>query len=101
MTAAKREVVKMLDEKLRKRLRDLGRALTQAIADSPEVGEHLREIRREGYTLYLVLDGQAAKTDPGSPTLPLAQPVFRINGEDLLFLRSVGIDPTRRRRKPS
>jgi hypothetical protein len=25
------------------------------------------------------------------------QPVFRIHGEDLAFLRSIGIDPTRRR----
>ncbi|MDX1382002.1 MAG: hypothetical protein R3190_00080 [Thermoanaerobaculia bacterium] len=28
-----------------------------------------------------------------------ADPVFRIDGKDLLFLRSIGIDPTRKSRK--
>jgi|RhiMethySRZTD1v2_1073278.scaffolds.fasta_scaffold754413_2 hypothetical protein len=92
----------ILDENLRQMLRDLGRALSQAIAESPEVGETLRRIESEGYSLHLVLD---CKRDGESPTpaAPRAaaggEPVFRINGDDLFFLRSCGIDPTRRRRR--
>jgi hypothetical protein len=92
----------LLDENLRQMLRDLGRALSHAIAESPEVGETLRRIESEGYSLHLVLD---CKRDGETPAAPAArpagraEPVFRINGDDLFFLRSCGIDPTRRRRR--
>jgi hypothetical protein len=84
-------------------LRDLGRALSAAIGDSPQVGRTLRQIREEGYTLYLQVDckreeeEQAAVTGARRPRG--GEPVFRINGEDLTFLRSIGIDPTRRGRR--
>jgi hypothetical protein len=38
--------------------------------------------------------------EPEPPRAPAAPP-FRIDGEDLSFLRSIGIDPTRRRRRRS
>jgi hypothetical protein len=31
--------------------------------------------------------------------LPPQEPVFQINGQDLSFLKSIGIDPTRRARR--
>ena len=93
-------------------LRDLGRALSEAISESPEVGRTLRRLRSEGYTLHLVLDckrrGEAAEAadavdgDEASRALaptPAGEPAFRINGDDLSFLRSCGIDPTRRPRR--
>lgn len=106
-----------LDDKLRQMLRDLSRALYEAISDSTEVGESLRRIRREGYTLHLLLDckreDREEKGERAEPrALPEAlavpagavadlegEPSFRINGQDLVFLRSIGIDPTRRRRR--
>jgi len=92
----------LLDENLRQMLRDLGRALSHAISESPEVGETLRRIENEGYSLHLVLDckrdGETAAT-PEPPRRAGGEPVFRINGDDLFFLRSCGIDPTRRRRR--
>ena len=93
-------------------LRDLGRALSEAISESPEVGRTLRRLRSEGYTLHLVLDckrrgeageaGEAVDAEEASRTLaptPAGEPAFRINGDDLSFLRSCGIDPTRRPRR--
>jgi hypothetical protein len=93
-------------------LRDLRRALSEAISDSPDVGRTLRRIREEGYSLYLLVD---CKRDPfgDDDPLPVAsrmarrererdrerEPVFQINGPDLHFLRSIGIDPTRRSRR--
>lgn len=95
-------------------LRDLRRALSEAISDSPDVGRTLRRIRDEGYSLYLLVD---CKRDPfgDDDPLPVAsrssrrererahererEPVFQINGTDLHFLRSIGIDPTRRSRR--
>jgi hypothetical protein len=95
----------LLDENLRQMLRDLGRALSHAISESPEVGETLRRIESEGYSLHLVLDckrdGESSIAAPAPSPRPRAggEPVFRINGDDLFFLRSCGIDPTRRRRR--
>jgi hypothetical protein len=91
-------------------LRDLRRALSDAISDSSEVSRTLRRIREEGYSLYLLVDCKREAFDDDDP-LPVAsrmsrrerererEPVFQINGPDLHFLRSIGIDPTRRSRR--
>lgn len=91
------------EERLKQVMRDLGRALAAAIAAQPEVGESLRRARDDGYNLYVVLDGkrqgfglELARCEAPNPSGPAT---FRINGEDLVFLRSIGIDPTRRRRR--
>jgi hypothetical protein len=120
-----------LDPELRRKLRDFGRALSAAIADSGEAARRLGELQEEGYSLYLLVEGAgrgAAATDapflgdrtPGATSsgdgnggalqrsprrLPAhagsREPSFRMNGEDVAFLRSMGIDPTRsiRRRR--
>jgi hypothetical protein len=93
------------EQRLRQILRELERALSQAIADSPEIGESLRRIQEEGFELQMVFECKTASepTDETGPAPPprrarrSVQPVFRIHGEDLAFLRSIGIDPTRRR----
>ena len=77
------------------------------MAESPEVHDRLDSIRREGYTLNLFLDCKRSGSDKSSGKAdsatrrPLAPPTFRIDGRDLAFLRSVGIDPTRKARSRS
>jgi len=96
----------VLDDKLHQMLRDLRRALSDAISESPDVSRTLRRIREEGYSLYLLVDCKREALDDDDP-LPVASrmgrrerdPVFQINGPDLHFLRSIGIDPTRRSRR--
>ena len=46
-----------MDAKLRRKLRDFGKALSEAISDSTEATRRLNELRDEGYSLYLLLDG--------------------------------------------
>ena len=98
-----------LDDKLHQMLRDLRRALSEAISDSAEVNRTLRKIREEGYALYLLVDCKRESLDeePLSLTAPRfrssssssGEPAFQIDGRDLSFLRSIGIDPTRRLRR--
>jgi hypothetical protein len=110
--ALRQEIMK-LDQGMHRMLRDFGRALSEAISESSEASEKLREIRDRGYSLYLLLDGARSErltadtpsSDAPKPRAPRAprrprpaEPEFRINGDDLSFLRSVGIDPTRRLR---
>jgi hypothetical protein len=96
-----------LDDKLHQMLRELRRALSEAISESSDVNRTLRRIREEGYALYLLVD---CKREPGeiepltfattsAPRLSSGEPAFQIDGRDLSFLRSIGIDPTRRLRR--
>lgn len=105
-----------LDDKLHQMLKDLRRALSDAISESSEVSRTLRKIREEGYSLYLLVDCKREVGDPEPLALtPAARrslpaisaagsssssdPCFLIDGRDLSFLRSIGIDPTRRLRR--
>jgi hypothetical protein len=140
-----------LNARLKRKLADLGKALSEAISESSAASRHLAELREEGYSVYLLLEsdgerGEGTQTaagrrsgalsarshgerdepadaarqlaaqrqltgrshPPGDRQLPAAAsaepaPTFLIDGRDLAFLRSVGIDPTRpaRRRKSS
>ncbi len=98
-----------LDDRMRLLLRDLSRALFEAISDSHDVHRSLRQLRSEGYRLQLLVDCKPTPTAPVPVTAPVEpeptraqpEPAFRIDGEDLSFLRSIGIDPTRRRRRRS
>lgn len=47
---------KTLDDKLNRLLQDLGKALSELIAESPDVTDTLDEIHREGYRLSLLVD---------------------------------------------
>jgi len=86
-------------------LRELRRALSKAISESTEVNRTLRKIREEGYSLYLLVDCKRdlaeleSLTFANAPRLSSGEPVFQIDVRDLSFLRSIGIDPTRRLRR--
>ena len=97
--------VTILDQKLRQMLEQLSRALHSVIAESEDVHVHLDRIRDEGYSLNLLLDCQPDLEQRGEKDLEprslrmlhgSEQPTFRIDSNDLTFLKSVGIDPTRR-----
>jgi hypothetical protein len=90
-----------LNDKVRQILRDFGHALSAAITDSSEASQALRRLREEGYSLYLLVreadSSQSIELRAASPQD--REPMFRIDGRDLQFLRSIGIDPTRRLRR--
>jgi hypothetical protein len=61
-------------------------------------------IRQEGWSVYLVVDRKKEDETPegielSTPQVRSEEPVFRIDSSDLLFLNSIGIDPTRRCRR--
>jgi hypothetical protein len=104
-----------VDDKIKQLLEELGNAINESISASLEVNERIQKIRDEGYNLYVVLDAtigldrDADDADEGEsrevrnqlalqPSSGGAQ--FRINVDDLSFLRSVGIDPTRKVKVP-
>jgi hypothetical protein len=90
-------------DRLQQMLSEFRRALYEAITDSGDVHRTWRQLRDEGYSLYLLVDckKQDGQENGERGKLPLApqDPVFQINGPDLSFLKSIGIDPTRRARR--
>ncbi len=104
-----------LDEKTRAALRQLGKALNEAVSSSVEVHGILQSLREEGHEPYLVLDATVALDARGRrsraalPSIRRGGPAhreeaegaaFKIDVKDLHFLRSLGIDPTRAPRAP-
>ncbi len=93
-----------MDEKLKQLVEDLRGAVSQALVDSVEVDQALRGIREHGWSLYLVVDrkngGEALEAyEIGSDAPATTEAGFKIDATDLSFLRSIGIDPTRRGRR--
>jgi hypothetical protein len=107
-----------LNDHLRQMLKELGQAINESISGSGRVHESIQRIRDEGYNLYMVLDAKVgvnkrerstrrkagsreATGDRKRTEEPLieeraASAAFRINVKDLRFLKSLGIDPTRK-----
>lgn len=80
----------------------LEEALASAIAESGDASDALEGLREEGYSLYLLVrEGEDEEAVVGRPQVGrrAAEPEFRIDGRDLRFLKSIGIDPTRRLRR--
>lgn len=97
---------RLLNDDVREMLRALGRALSTAISASPQASASLERLRAEGYTLHLSVDCKVRpELEPASSLAgadpAVVEPTFRINRHDLTFLRSCGIDPTRRRKPRS
>src|ERR1700693_2607549 len=101
-----------INDHLREMLKELGQAINESISGSGRVHDSIQRIRDEGYNLYMVLDakvgvnrraarsGRRRRSSPsaaGKGSVPAGeQAAFRINIKDLRFLKSVGIDPTRK-----
>ncbi len=96
-----------LNDHLREMLKELGQAINESISGSGRVHDSIQKIREEGYNLYMVLDAKVgvnrngngragAKGEESEDEARGERASFRINVKDLRFLRSVGIDPTRK-----
>ena len=101
MRALRPEPARHLDPKVQSLLREVSHALFGAIGESAAVLQSLRLLHRHGYTLHLLLDCEPEGTTAARGRVRSEpEPAFRIDTADLAFLRSIGIDPTRRRRRP-
>ena len=95
-----------MDAKLRAMLKELGDAINDSVSESDRVHDTIEKLREHGYRLFLNLDARIGiereesfdddeTTDLGEDAAT-ASAEFRIDFRDLRFLKSVGIDPTRK-----
>jgi hypothetical protein len=90
-----------LEARKRGLLREIEEALLDALAESRDVHRTLWNLHRAGFTLRLSLDCDEAPRAEPAPRARRSgnEPAgFRIDADDLRFLRSIGIDPTRKSR---
>jgi hypothetical protein len=90
-----------LEARKRTLLSNVERALLDALAESPDVHRSIWRLQKAGFTLRLSIEcheAHEAKTEKPAEPAPATSATFRIDAEDLGFLRSIGIDPTRRTR---
>ncbi len=94
-----------LEAKKRTLLSRVEQALLDALAESPEVHRSIWRLQRAGFTLRLSIECHESAAESSSDLPPAEAPIsapapvaFRIDADDLGFLRSIGIDPTRRPR---
>jgi hypothetical protein len=101
-----------LSDHLREMLKELGQAINESISGSGRVHDSIQRIRDEGYNLYMVLDAKVGvnrreakqarvrrgvgRDVPAGGSVTGERAAFRINLKDLRFLKSLGIDPTRK-----
>jgi ABC-type phosphonate transport system ATPase subunit len=102
-----------INDHLREMLKELGQAINESISGSGRVHDSIQRIRDEGYNLYMMLDAKVgvnrrsprsgsrrrstAASEAGKTVATIGEQAgFRINIKDLRFLKSVGIDPTRK-----
>lgn len=93
-----------MDAKLRRLLQELKGAISKTLTESPDVERSMQRIRQEGWSVFLVVDRKREDETPEGIELTAESGsapdvIFRIDRQDLAFLRSIGIDPTRRLRR--
>ena len=87
----------MADAELKHILKQLGETISETLADSPKIGQHLQQIRDAGYELILVIEAKIAfdpreKPKPASPIDSVDEPVkLKITPDDAKFLKSLKI----------
>jgi hypothetical protein len=98
-------IIAGMDAKLRAMLKELGDAINDSVSESDRVHETIEKLRDHGYRLFLNLDARIGierdddfSSDEESVQMapPSVSAEFRIDFRDLRFLKSVGIDPTRK-----
>jgi len=87
-----------VDPQLKQLMKELGDAINESLSDSEQISEVVSRIKEGGYDIFLVLEAtigvskQGEKSDKTSLVTTLStNPEFKINDQDLKFLKSLRI----------
>ena len=79
-------------------MKELGEAINESLADSDQIAEVVSRIKEGGYDIFLVLEATIGVSKPGESndktslvTTLTSNPDFKINEQDLKFLKSLRI----------
>ena len=88
-----------MDQQLKQLMKELGEAINESLSDSEQISEVVSRIKEGGYDIFLVLEATIGvskqgeqPTDKTSLVTSLStNPEFKINEQDLKFLKSLRI----------
>ena len=88
-----------MDPQLKQLMKELGDAINESLSDSEQISEVVSRIKEGGYDIFLVLEATIGVSKQGekSPdktslvTTLSTNPEFKINDQDLKFLKSLRI----------
>jgi len=90
-----------VNQRLKQLMKELGEAINESLSESEQIAEVIAKIKSGGYDVFLVLEATIGfnKRDDekpaGKPTLvnsrSKADPEFKVNAQDLKFLKSLRI----------
>ncbi len=88
-----------MDQELKQLMKELGEAINESLADSDAIAEVVSRIKDGGYDIFLVLEATIGVSKPGDKTANKtslvttlsSNPEFRVNDQDLKFLKSLRI----------
>lgn len=88
-----------MDPQLKQLMKELGDAINESLSDSEQISEVVSRIKDGGYDIFLVLEatiGVSKQGEKSSDKTSLVStlstnPEFRINDQDLKFLKSLRI----------
>lgn len=80
-------------------MKELGEAINESLSDSEEIAEVVSRIKEGGYDIFLVLEatigvskqGEKAADKTAMVTTIATNPEFKVNDQDLKFLKSLRI----------
>lgn len=88
-----------MDQQLKQLMKELGEAINESLADSDQIAEVVSKIKDGGYDIFLVLEATIGISKPGEKTSDKtsmvttlsSNPEFKINDQDMKFLKSLRI----------
>ena len=81
-------------------MKELGEAINESLSESEQIAEVISKIKAGGYDVFLVLEAtigfnkheeQSAEKRPSLVTTRHGEPDFKINAQDVKFLKSLRI----------
>src|SRR3954466_12154022 len=88
-----------VDQQLKQLMKELGDAINESLSDSEQISEVVSRIKEGGYDIFLVLEATIGVSKQGEKTPDKTSlvstlstnPEFKINDQDLKFLKSLRI----------
>jgi len=85
---------------MKERMKELGDAINETLANSDQIAEVISRIKSEGYDVFLVLEatvgfnrqeGEGADDADAIPEASSGDPELKVNAHDVRFLKSLKI----------
>jgi hypothetical protein len=91
---------------MKQRIKELGDAINETLANSDQIAEVIARIKEEGYDVFLVLeatvgfnrrDEESDESEEGEETAAETEPELEVSAQDVRFLKAlrIALEPDR------